>query len=273
MKTAEKARRDQGIYALVDIVRTLRGDKGCSWDKKQTPDTMWKCLAEEVYELLEAIESNDFDAVCEETGDVLFQLVFIAELYREKGNFSIGNSIDQVKEKMIRRHPHVYDRAVLNSDDELRSQWETIKKQEKEDAGKKQLSSALDSVPSGMPALLRSYKISKCAVNAGFDWEDINGVLKKVEEEWQEFGEALLSGDQQAVATEFGDILFTLANVARFAGIHPETSLAKSTGKFEKRFRFMEEEARKSRSLLKDLPRKELDVLWERAKEKYDGHC
>ncbi|MEA1968526.1 MAG: nucleoside triphosphate pyrophosphohydrolase [Thermodesulfobacteriota bacterium] len=333
MGKTEKSHTSQSLESLVDIVRTLRGENGCPWDRKQTPETMWKCLAEEVYELLEAIEDGDPGNVCEETGDVLFQLVFIAELYREKGDFNIAGSISKVREKMIRRHPHVYEKVymkvrpndcndrlskfvvadendhapavpvymkvrpndcngrlsnfvvadendhapavpvILKNEDELREQWERIKKEEKKEAGKSAAASVLDSVPSGMPALLRSYKISERAVKAGFDWDDMSGVLKKVEEEWQEFGDALATGDKEAIATEFGDILFTLANVARFAGIHPETSLAKSTDKFEKRFRYMEREIGKKGAVLKDYSRQEIDILWEKAKKFYDCNC
>ena len=258
------------LEPLIEIIKTLRGENGCPWDRKQTPETMWKCLVEEVYELLDAIEKSDSREICEEIGDVLFQLVFIAELYREKGEFPIDLSIDRVKEKMIRRHPHVYGKAVLQTEADLHRIWEKIKTEEKKKTGRPTDGSVLDTVPAKMPALLRCCKISERAVKAGFDWEDMKGVLEKAEEEWRELGHALETGDQASIADEFGDVLFTLANVARFAGVHPEVCLAKSTEKFERRFRFMEKELGKNKSLLKDVSRAELDVLWERAKEKYD---
>lgn len=271
----EKEKRDseEGIDTLINIIQTLRGENGCPWDRKQTAKTMWKCLAEEVYELLEAIEDGDVNGVCDETGDVLFQLVFIAELYREKGNFDLSDCIARSAEKMIRRHPHVYGELELKSEEELFQRWESIKREEKLEEGKQLAKSALDSVPKGMTALLRSYKISERAVRSGFDWDDMGGVMEKVEEEWGEFTQALAKGDKDEIALEFGDILFTLANVARFAGIHPETALARSTDKFEKRFRHMEALLAERNEGLKDLSRTEKDSLWEEAKKAYDCDC
>ncbi len=258
---------EKSIETLLEIIRTLRGENGCPWDKKQTPETMWKCLAEEVYELLDAIEAQEPSDVCDEMGDVLFQLVFIGELYREKGAFDISEVISRSAEKMIRRHPHVYKNVNINTEEDLLKCWEDIKRQEKEDAGKKQLISVLDSIPSNMSSFLRSYKISEKAARSGFDWDDTDGVLKKAEEEWKEFTDALAGGNKDEIATEFGDILFTLSNVARFAGIHPETALAKSTDKFEKRFRFMEKELSERNVTLKDLTRQEIDKLWDKCKK------
>lgn len=258
---------EKSIETLLEIIRTLRGENGCPWDKKQTPETMWKCLAEEVYELLDAIEAQEPSDVCDEMGDVLFQLVFIGELYREKGAFDISEVISRSAEKMIRRHPHIYKNVNINTEEDLLKCWEDIKRQEKEDAGKKQLISVLDSIPSNMSSFLRSYKISEKAARSGFDWDDTDGVLKKAEEEWKEFTDALAGGNKDEIATEFGDILFTLSNVARFAGIHPETALAKSTDKFEKRFRFMEKELSERNVTLKDLTRQEIDKLWDKCKK------
>ena len=229
---------------------------------------MWKCLAEEMYELLNAIEDDDAEEICDELGDVLFQLVFIAELYREKGRFDIEKSIATSAAKMIRRHPHVYGDKGLKDEQELWSRWERIKATEKEAAGKSQAESLLDSVPSGMPALMRAYKVSEKAVRAGFDWKNLDEVMSKVSEEWGEFSKALAKGNQDEVAMEFGDILFTLTNVARFAGVHPEAALAGATGKFEKRFRHMEEQLGERGCSLKDVPRPELETLWDNAKEK-----
>jgi len=231
---------------------------------------MWKCLAEEMYELLAAIESDDSDEICEELGDVLFQLVFIAEIYREKGSFDIEKSIAKSAAKMIRRHPHVYGGSSVNSEAELWATWEGIKKEEKEEAGKGNWASILDSVPVGMPALMRSYKISERAVRAGFDWKNMDEVLEKASEEWREFRCALEDGDRDNIAMEFGDLLFTLGNVARLAGVHPEIALNSATGKFEKRFRYMEQNLSQMGYSLKDVPRQELESLWDKAK-KYLG--
>lgn len=258
---------DKDIADLLQIIRTLRGENGCPWDRKQTPETMWKCLAEEVYELLEAIEAGDVDGVCEETGDVLFQVLFIAELYRETGGFDLAESVSRIAAKMVRRHPHVYGDASLESERQLWDRWDRIKGEEKRDAGKTAPKSVLDAVPSGMPPMLRAFKVSEKAVRAGFDWSGMDEVLDKVQEELAEFQEALAAGNADQVSMEFGDLLFTLSNVARLAKIHPETALAGATDKFEKRYRKMEGELAARGLLLSDVPRQELERLWERAKK------
>jgi MazG family protein len=258
--------QNKGIDDLTQIIRTLRGKDGCPWDQKQTPETMWKCLIEEVYELLEAIEDGDENGVCEETGDVLFQLLFIAELYREKGGFDISQSMTAIAAKMVRRHPHVYAKASLENEGQLWERWEEIKGEEKRCAGKAVATSVLDAIPSGMPPLLRASKVSEKAVRAGFDWAGMDEVLEKVQEELAEFQEALATGNTDEIATEFGDVMFTLTNVARLAKVHPETALARSTDKFEKRYRKMENELACRGLALKDIPRQELELLWDKAK-------
>ncbi|WP_022664535.1 nucleoside triphosphate pyrophosphohydrolase [Desulfospira joergensenii] len=259
------------IAPILEIIRTLRGENGCAWDRNQTPLTMWKCLAEEVYELQEGLVKKDRLNICEELGDVLFQVVFIMEIFHEAGEIPIDQVVDRVAQKMIRRHPHVYDTAVVNTEEELHRQWEEIKTLEKaENSAKpeKGRPSALDSVPQGMPGLLRAMKVSKCAVKEGFDWENIQGVLDQVKEEIQEFETALKQGDLDETALEFGDILFSLVNVARFAGFHPETALGQSTSKFETRFRLMETMLAKDGVTLKSLSQEDKDAYWDRAKEK-----
>ncbi len=271
------------LSQLIDIIQTLRSENGCPWDKKQTPETIWKCLAEETYELLDAIKDDDHSEICEELGDVLFQILFIAEIYREKKAFDIEKSITLSAQKMIRRHPHIYGEAKVKNEEELWANWERIKQDEnkkKKDIknaidssnstvssnNNEQRVSILDSVPVGMPSLMRAYKISERAVRAGFDWKDIDEVILKALEEWEEFKSALSKGNKEDIAMEFGDILFTLTNVARLAGIHPELALNSSIGKFEKRFRYMENALAQYGHSLKDIPRKELESLWDKAK-------
>lgn len=289
MGKTEDGHGAEGLTSLVKIIQTLRGENGCPWDRKQTPESMWKCLVEEAYELLEAIEKDDATDVCDEIGDVLFQLVFIAELYREKGAFDISDAIEASAQKMIRRHPHVYADLTLDSEEALFKRWEKIKGEEKKKAGKAPQASVLDSVPSGMTSLLKSYKVSERVARSGFDWDSMEGVIEKVKEEWEEFTQALSKGDKSEISMEFGDLLFTLSNVARFAGIHPETSLALSTDKFERRFRLMETLAARGpnqdqnqgqdhgqnqiRVEIKDLSRAEKDRLWNEAKRLYDNDC
>jgi len=257
------------LKTLFDIIQTLKSEKGCAWDRKQTPETMWKCLVEEVYELEEAIAKQDLQHICEELGDVLFQLAFIVEIFQERQAFTISDVIGQVAKKMIRRHPHVYEDAKISTQEELNLQWDAIKAMEKKEARLKG-ASALDGVPKGMPSLIRALKVSKCAVKQGFDWDNIHEVLDTVKDEINEFETALKTGNQNEAAMEFGDILFTLVNVARFANFHPETALANSTAKFEGRFRLMEEKLVEKKVKLKDLSRDQKDLLWRQAKKSYD---
>ena len=227
---------------------------------------MWKCLAEELYELEDAIVKDDEDNIVEELGDVLFQVLFIMEIYADAGRFSFDRVIRTVAEKMIRRHPHVYGNSRISSKDELDKQWEAIKAGEKVDSGTPERRSALDNVPGGMPGLLRALKVSKSAVKAGFEWENLDQVLDTAVSEIHEF-EAALSMDQDDAMLEFGDILFSLVNVARFAGFHPETALSRSTSKFEERFRMMEADIAKQGLDLKQMPPEEKEKHWQAAKQ------
>ena len=258
------------IDTLVRIIQKLRSGTGCEWDRQQTPESMWKCLAEEVYELEESIVKKDLDHIREELGDVLFQLVFILEIFQERKAFTISDVISDVAQKMIRRHPHVYGDTRIKTREALNRQWDRIKAQEKKD-NDKPLGSVLDSVPKGMPSLIRALKVSKCVVKEGFDWENIHEVLDTVKDEIKEFEAALQEGDQKEIQVEFGDILFTLVNVARFAGCHPETALASSTAKFEGRFRLMEDKLTEKNLTLHALTRDQIDQFWHQAKQAYDA--
>ncbi len=258
------------ITPLLEIIRRLRGENGCEWDRKQTPLSMWKCLAEEMYELEEAIVSDDEDNIVEELGDVLFQILFIFEIYTQDKRFDFNRVIDTVAQKMIRRHPHVYATAKINSEDELNQQWEEIKTREKSEAGNSGRQSALDGVPKGMPGLLRALKVSKSAVKAGFEWENMGQVIETAVSEIREFESALEKGDKDEVMLEFGDILFSLVNVARFAGFHPETALYRSTSKFEGRFRTMEAALKKERLDLKEMEPDEKERHWQTAKQTFE---
>jgi len=258
------------ITPLLEIIRRLRGENGCDWDKKQTPDTMWRCLAEELYELEEAIVKDDTPNIVEELGDVLFQILFIFEIFREARRFGLEDVVTQVAEKMIRRHPHVYADARIDSEEALNRQWDQIKSGEKAAAGTAKPASVLDGVPAGMPGLLRALKVSKAAVKAGFEWESLGQVLDTAKSEIAEFETALETEGRDAARMEFGDILFSLVNVARFAGFHPETALHRSTAKFEGRFRAMEQ-ALADRGLdLKHLSPEEKEAHWQAAKQAYD---
>ncbi|MGD8891929.1 MAG: nucleoside triphosphate pyrophosphohydrolase [Desulfobacterales bacterium] len=256
------------INSIINLIEILRGENGCPWDRKQTPETIAVYLLEEVYELVDAIESKDPDGVCEELGDVLFHILFLSILFREMGHFDIKDAIDFNVEKMTRRHPHVFGNQRIDSVEEVRAKWHQIKKEEKSLTKKE---SILDSVPAGFPALMRAYRVSERAAKTGFDWNDISGVMQKVEEEWSELKNVLKrenqsQKDQDLLALEFGDVLFTLVNVARFARIHPETALRNSTKKFITRFKYMEKLITESRRNIESVSQEEKDELWEEAK-------
>ncbi|MCP4373738.1 MAG: nucleoside triphosphate pyrophosphohydrolase [Deltaproteobacteria bacterium] len=254
------------LEELIRLIKTLRGENGCPWDKEQTPETLAVYLVEEVYELLDAIESGNPQQVCEELGDVLFQIFFMAELYNKMKHFDIYDTARKNTEKMIRRHPHVFGNIETGNTDEIRKRWHKIKMREK---NKTTETSVLDSVPVKLPALMRAYRISERAAATGFDWDNMSSVMEKVEEELSEFKFAFLNKKDE-VSMEFGDILFTLVNVARFARIHPETSLTGAIRKFEKRFRYMEKELSKKQKKIENLTPDEVKLLWEEAKNFYD---
>jgi tetrapyrrole methylase family protein/MazG family protein len=257
----------QSLDRIFELIDLLRGENGCPWDRKQTSESMGRYLVEETFELLDAIQSGSSRRIREELGDVLFQVLFIARLERDSGHFRLEEVVDAVWEKMTRRHPHVFGGETAVDPTRIRRRWHQIKKAEKV-AGEE--GSVLDSVPENLPALMRAYRVSERAAGAGFDWDDLQGVLLKTEEEWAEFKREIhTSGKDDAAgrtATEFGDILFTLVNVARFAGIHPETALGRSIQKFQRRFRHMEYAARTRGKDLEALDRDSVEALWEEAK-------
>jgi tetrapyrrole methylase family protein/MazG family protein len=258
-----------GIESVIELIETLRGKSGCPWDRKQTPQTILAYFLEETYELMDAVDSDDPAEICGELGDVLFHIFFLISLFNEKGYFGIKDVVDQNVEKMIRRHPHVFGNGSVDSADDVRKQWHKIKMEEKNVSP---ADSILDSIPANLPTLMRAYRISERAARTGFDWEDVSGVMEKVEEEWSEFKTELQrqkesEENQHRLALEFGDILFTLVNVARFANIHPEIALRDATNKFERRFRQMEKRIANSQRDIRSVSQKEKDALWEEAKD------
>jgi MazG family protein len=254
---------------MVTLIETLKGENGCPWDKKQTPDTMARYLLEEVHELVDAIISKDAEAVCEEAGDVLFQLLFVITLFRDAGQFGFEDVVEKNIEKMIRRHPHVFGDATADTPETVSENWEKIKRREKGGAGDQ---SILGAIPQSLPALLRASMVSERAAKTGFDWDDITGVMAKTMEEWSEFSSEVNQANgpvgSDKAAMEFGDVLFTMVNVARFAHIHPETALIRAIQKFEKRFNYMETKAVEGGRDVDDLTFKEMHQLWDEAKER-----
>lgn len=247
---------------LVDIMRTLRGPKGCPWDKEQTHQSISSYLLEEAYEALEAIDSGDTDDIREELGDLLLQIVFHAQMADETGKTNIGEIVDGISNKLIGRHPHVFGDKKVKSSWNVLQNWEKIKKEE----GKKSL---LGGVPKTLPALLKAYRIGQKASHVGFDWQDAEGALDKIEEEARELHEAKKSGKKASVEHEYGDLLLILANLGRFLKIDPETALRKATARFTGRFNWMEKKIAEQGLEMQKLSAKEWDNLWEEAKE----HC
>jgi tetrapyrrole methylase family protein / MazG family protein len=254
---------------LVSLIKALRGENGCPWDKKQTAQSLSVYLIEETYELVEAITIGDAAAIREELGDVLFHILFIAQLFQETGKFNIGDVIRENHDKMVRRHPHVFGEGYLRTAEEVKKQWREIKKKEKTFSP---TSSVLDSIPASLPVLLRAYRISERAAGNGFDWGNLRDVVAKAEEEWREFRfeldkNVLDENNRGDVMMEFGDLLFTLVNVARFAKIHPETALSNAILKFKERFTYMERAITAGNRELLEVTQQEKDLLWEEAKK------
>jgi tetrapyrrole methylase family protein/MazG family protein len=266
--TSEKIPLEKNPFdALIKLIETLRGTNGCPWDKRQTPRTIAIYLIEEIYELVDAIASNKPDEVCEELGDVLFQIFFLARIYQEIGHFDIRDIVRLNTEKMIRRHPHVFGSEKVKNAEKVSQRWYQIKLKEK---GTVHGASVLDSVPKRLPALIRAYRISERAAQIGFDWPNISGVRRKVEEEWSELKSALKKNNKDRVVEEFGDLLFTLVNVGRWARIHPESALSEAVKKFEQRFKTMERTVLERGRTLDSLTLKEMDEIWEEIKNRED---
>jgi MazG family protein len=259
---SQKILTPPSIESLFNLIDTLRGENGCPWDRKQTARTLSIYVIEEVYELAEALSEDNSDAILEELGDVLFQLIFLVRLFEEQQRFNFQDVLVRNIEKMVRRHPHVFGTDKIETSGEVKKRWREIKQQEKNGSD-----SLMESVPAGMSALMRAYRISERAASAGFDWDSVKSVLSQAESEWEEFKAEMVKdpGDQKTTL-ELGDILFTLVNVGRLAGIHPETALAQSTQKFIKRYKYMETVAARQNRRLDQMPRDAMEHLWEEAK-------
>lgn len=260
-------RDNQALAALIKIIERLRGPDGCPWDREQSPGSMVRFLIEEVYELADAIAAGHAGHVCEELGDVLFHVLFITQMHAEREVFDLEQVCRTIGAKMRRRHPHVFGSAQVADSAEVVRNWQQIKRAE-EGPGKRL--SVLDAVPAGLPGLMRAYAVSERAARVQFDWDDLAGVLAKLQEEMAEFTAASGRNDDAEAALEFGDILFTLVNVARFRGVHPEAALTAAVQKFERRFRRMEAVVAESGRDLESVPQSEKDRIWEAVKSEED---
>ncbi|WP_022661007.1 nucleoside triphosphate pyrophosphohydrolase [Paucidesulfovibrio longus] len=250
---------------LREIIETLTGPDGCPWDREQTPLSLCDYVVEEAFELVEAVRSGNADEAREELGDVLFLLLFIAHLYERQGEFRIEEAMDENRAKMIRRHPHVFSDTEFKDQAELLRAWERIKRSEKTDV-QGTLPGVFDSLPKGLPPLLKSYRIHSKAARAGFTWESDADLERQLESEWAEWREAEASGDAEAMEREFGDYLFTLVELGRRKGIKANAALDFANRKFLSRFGHMERSAKAEGKELADMDLESMNALWDKAK-------
>jgi len=243
---------------LLDIMDDLR--EKCPWDKKQTLQTLRHLTIEETYELGDAILDNDVQEVKKELGDLLLHIVFYARIGSETGDFDIADVANGICEKLIHRHPHIYGDVVVENEEQVKQNWEKLKLKE----GKK---SVLEGVPKSLPALVKASRIQDKAKGVGFDWEEPHQVWDKVQEEIEEFQEEVKAGDRDKMESEFGDVLFSMINYARFLNINPEDALERTNKKFIKRFMYLESKASELGKPLADMTLAEMDIFWNEAKK------
>ena len=273
------------FHTLVEIMQTLRGPGGCPWDRKQTLQSLRPFVLEETYEVLEAIDRGDLDALRGELGDFLFEAVFLAQIAADKGRFTIADALDAINAKLVRRHPHVFGEAAaaaampgtprrratdrrtlkpspstLKSAGKVLEQWEQIKAREQKHAGEP--ASLLRGVPRTLPSLLRSHEISSRAAAVGFEWPTPADVVLKIEEEVRELREAVASGDRRHAGEEMGDLLFSIANLARKLGIEPESALREANEKFTRRFQALEQRFAEDNRPLATATLEQMEEVW-----------
>ena len=271
------------IEQLVTLMKMLRNEHfGCPWDLEQSIESLVPFTLEEVYEVVDAIEKRDMVELEEELGDLLFQVVFYAQIAQEEGLFNFDDVAKAITNKLVRRHPHVFPKGDVKSfgiklkisSDQVVVNWEAIKKAEKEEKLAKksieseviEIESVLDGVPRAMPALERSRKIQKRAANVGFDWQEISPVVSKLKEEIEELEEAIGKGNSAAVEVELGDVLFSAVNIARHTDVDPESALRKANSRFENRFKWIEQKLQSDGKSVTEMNLQQLDQLWEESK-------
>lgn len=255
---SDKTSQIQAFERLLIIMDELR--EQCPWDKKQTMQTLRHLTIEEVYELGDAILDNDLDEVKKELGDVLLHIVFYSKIGSESNSFDIADVCNSICDKLIERHPHIYSDVVVENEDDVKRNWEQLKLKE----GKK---SVLEGVPKSLPAMVKSNRIQDKVAGVGFDWEEPNQVFEKVEEELGELQTEINSGNQDKIEAEFGDVLFSMINYARFLKVDPESALERTNKKFIKRFQYLEQKSKDLNTPLSDMTLAEMDVYWEEAKK------
>jgi XTP/dITP diphosphohydrolase len=248
----------QAFERLLDIIDELR--EKCPWDRKQTFETLRHLTIEETYELGDAILDNDLEEIKKELGDLLLHIVFYSKIGSEKKAFDIADVANQISDKLIHRHPHIYGETDVEDADQVVKNWEDIKLKE----GKK---SVLEGVPKSLPALVKAYRIQDKVSGVGFDWDQKEAVLEKVKEELDELRTEIDAGDSKKMEAELGDVMFSLVNYARFLKVNPENALERTNKKFIKRFNYIEEKAKKSQRKVSELSIEEMEILWQEAKK------
>ncbi len=248
----------KSIDRLRRIMDELR--EQCPWDRKQTIQTLRQQTIEEVYELADAITEEDWQALKEELGDVLLHLIFYSKIGSEQHKFSFDDVIETVCNKLVARHPHIYSNVVAEDEAQVKQNWEKLKLKE----GKK---SILEGVPKALPAIVKALRLQEKTRQVGFEWDHVDQVKEKVEEEMEELYEAVAAGEKDAIEDEFGDVLFALVNYARFIKVDPENALERTNKKFIRRFQMIEQMAEEDGKYLHDLTLEEMDVLWNKAKQ------
>ncbi len=250
---------------LLDIMARLRAENGCPWDREQTHESLRIYMIEETYEVMEALDAGDRDKFCNELGDLLLQIVFHAQIARENGEFDINDVTTEICRKLISRHPHIFGDVRADTPDQVVENWEAIKKREKQ---LKSQTGVLKDVPSNLPALMRSYKVQQKAAQVGFDWDDIEDVFNKVDEEIRELRDVYKSKNVERITDELGDTMFALVNLSRFLKVQPELALTGTVNKFIRRFEYIEQQSTKAGKKLEEMTLAEMDELWNEAKVK-----
>ncbi len=256
----QREKQLEAFGELLDIMDELR--EKCPWDKKQTMESLRHLTIEETYELGDAILDNDHDEIRKELGDLLLHIVFYSKIASEKKSFDILEVIRGINEKLIHRHPHVYGDVKAQTEEQVARNWEQLKLKE----GKK---SVLEGVPKSLPAMIKASRIQDKAASSGFDWDETEQVFRKVQEEIKELHEEVVREDQARIESEFGDVLFSLINYARFIRVDPESALERTNKKFISRFQYLEDEVRKKGLSLKDMTLDEMDVYWNQSKDHF----
>jgi tetrapyrrole methylase family protein / MazG family protein len=250
---------------LVALMKRLREPGGCPWDREQTFASLKPFIIEEAYEVVDAIDRNDRDALVEELGDFLLQAVFLSRVGEEEGSFDISDAITAIHDKLVRRHPHVFGEVIANTPDQVLNNWEKMKSAERREEKK---GGVLSGVPQSLPALLKASRLTEKAARVGFDWEQIDDIFAKIDEEIHELREAIADGQKEEIEEEFGDLLFTVANIARRLNINPEEALQATNRKFKRRFEAVESHLQEQGKTFDQSSLVEMDAIWNEVKKK-----